>query len=518
MATSSEDTELERLREENRALRELLAERDRTQEVLAVTEHGGTANTRPLAGIREDLEKVERVRLTDLFMQAPAFIAVLRGPQHVFEIANPPYYQLVGQRDLIGRPVREAFPEIEGQGFFEILDEVYRTGKAFVGKYMPVVFQAETDTAAQMHYLDFVYQPVVDADGSVSGIFVHGVDMTERKRAEEALQESEERFRATFDLAPVGIAHVDMDGRWLRVNRRFGEISGYTEAELRALRFQEITHPEDLEADLAQTAELVAGRIERFSMEKRYLSKQSGPIWINMTVSLVRGAEGQPMYYIAVVEDIAERKRAASEIIALNERLRRAMVETHHRVKNNLQMVAALMEMQRLGSTDSIPIADFLRLEQNIKTLGVIHDFLTEEAKEDGDANCLSIKEVLGRLVPILQTTLGERRLLAAIEEVTLTSKQATSLAIVVNELVSNAVKHGRGDVELSLRCDGSMVRLEVCDDGAGFSEEFDPATAASTGLELIENIARFDLRGGTSYQNRQEGGARIIITFPREP
>jgi len=191
------------------------------------------------------------------------------------------------------------------------------------------------------------------------------------------------------------------------------------------------------------------------------------------------------------------------------------MTETHHRVKNNLQVVAALIEMQEHSDSDLVPMSMLVRLRQNIQALAVIHDILTEETKTQADTSLLSIKGVLERLVPILRTTMGTRRLLAEIEEVFLASKQTTALALIANELISNAVKHGRGDVTLALHQEGSLVTLTVSDDGPGLPEGFDPLTAANTGLELIESIARFDLHGETSYQNRPEGGARIRVTFP---
>ncbi|HEX8354044.1 MAG TPA: PAS domain S-box protein, partial [Pyrinomonadaceae bacterium] len=143
----------------------------------------------------------ERSRLSDIFMKAPAFVAAVRGPRHVFELANPAYYQLVGHRDLIGRPVREAFPEIEGQGFFELLDKVYSTGEPYEGREMPVLLQRRPGEPPEERFMDLLYQPLFEADGSVSGVLAHGVDITEqveaRKRAEEANRLKDE-FLATL--------------------------------------------------------------------------------------------------------------------------------------------------------------------------------------------------------------------------------------------------------------------------------------------------------------------------------
>ncbi|MCA1731036.1 MAG: PAS domain S-box protein, partial [Actinobacteria bacterium] len=137
---------------------------------------------------------------------------------------------------------------------------------------------------------------------------------TKRKRAEVELRESEKRFRSTFEQAAVGIAHVDADGRWLRVNQRLCEIAGYSREELLQKTFQEITHPDDLDADLEKVRQLLAGEIETYSMEKRYFRKDGSIVWINLTSSLMREPSGAPNYFIGVIEDITARKRAEEEV------------------------------------------------------------------------------------------------------------------------------------------------------------------------------------------------------------
>jgi signal transduction histidine kinase/CheY-like chemotaxis protein len=138
------------------------------------------------------LRTEERDSLRGLFHQAPSFMCVLRGPDHVFELVNEAYRQLVGHRDLVGIPVSEALPEIAGQGFFELLDGVYREGKAFVGRNLPVLLQRTPEGPLDQRYLHLVYQPIFEADGTVSGIFVDGFDVTHQKRAEDQLQKLNE--------------------------------------------------------------------------------------------------------------------------------------------------------------------------------------------------------------------------------------------------------------------------------------------------------------------------------------
>jgi two-component sensor histidine kinase len=123
-------------------------------------------------------------RLRLLFEQAPGVMAMLRGPEHVFEMANAAYMDLIGLREIIGRTVREALPEVEGQGFFELLDEVYATGEPFIGTSVPVRLHRAADEAMETRFLDFFYQPVKEDDSTISGIFVQGHDVTERVMAE----------------------------------------------------------------------------------------------------------------------------------------------------------------------------------------------------------------------------------------------------------------------------------------------------------------------------------------------
>jgi signal transduction histidine kinase len=131
--------------------------------------------------------KIERERLYDVFMQAPAAITVLEGPEHVFTVANSLYYELVGEHDIIGRPVRDALPELEGQGFFELLDAVYASGKAYSAREQIVLLDRDGDGVPEDLYVDFVYQPLKDASGSTFGIVVHAVEVTEQVRAREEI-------------------------------------------------------------------------------------------------------------------------------------------------------------------------------------------------------------------------------------------------------------------------------------------------------------------------------------------
>ncbi len=171
----------------------------------------------------------------------------------------------------------------------------------------------------------------VCADGrvvfvSVSGTLVRGSggdplyavvqveDVTSRRQTRLALEEAEERFRRAFEDAPIGLALVDLDGRWFRVNRMLSEITGYPEPELLERGFQDITHPDDLANDLEKLTQLIAGEIRVYQAEKRYLRPDGEVVWVLVSVSLVRDSDGTPLYLVSQIQDIAERKRAQREL------------------------------------------------------------------------------------------------------------------------------------------------------------------------------------------------------------
>src|SRR5215204_3298758 len=229
-----------------------------------------------------------------------------------FTYVNRKAEEIWGMRreDLLGRKFMDVFPHVEGshsnleimRAWEEGRPHTYETVSPIIGRWVEV-----------------------SAYPSSGGLSVYFRDVTGRKRAEAALRESEEQFRATFEQAAVGVAHTAPDGRWLRVNRKLCDIFGYTREELLAGTFQEVTHPEDLEPNLAQNRRLLAGETDTYSIEKRYFRKDGSHVWCNLTVSLVRDdADGEPSYFVAVIEDITERKLAEEALRASEERFAKA--------------------------------------------------------------------------------------------------------------------------------------------------------------------------------------------------
>jgi PAS domain S-box-containing protein len=204
-----------------------------------------------------------------------------------------------------------------GKHTSELLGPLYELNRPYIEgvlRGVPQEFEREIPNPSDgpsRHALANYIPDIVD--GAVRGFFVLVTDISAVKLAELALRESEERFRLTIDEAPIGMAIVARDGRFVRVNRVLCEIVGYTDKELTGLAFQAITHPEDLDADLVLAAQLERGEISRYKLDKRYIRKDGSSVHVRLSGSALRGADGVPLMYIAQIEDITDEKRLERE-------------------------------------------------------------------------------------------------------------------------------------------------------------------------------------------------------------
>jgi PAS domain S-box-containing protein len=211
-------------------------------------------------------------------------------------------------KETVGQPISMLVPPERPEEIPTILERIRRGEKV---DYFETVRVTKDGRRLD---ISLTVSPIRNPAGDIVGASTIARDITERKRAEDELRESEERFRATFEQAAVGIAHGSTDGQLLRVNDKLCEIFGYTREEMLSLTLQDISYPEDHDADLEYARRVLAGEIESYSMEKRYLRKDGSVIWTNLAVSLVRDSSGDSEYFIGAIEDITERKRAEEQL------------------------------------------------------------------------------------------------------------------------------------------------------------------------------------------------------------
>ncbi len=280
-----------------------------------------------LALVVETTEKVraqrylagEQDRLRAMFAQAPGFMAMLVGPEHRYELVNEAYLGLVERSDVVGRTVREVLPEVASQGFLALLDRVYASGESHTGEATAIWLTAASGVS-QLHYLDFVFQPVREEGGAVIGIFVQGNDVTERVQAERALRDSEARFRTFAQAMPNQVWAADAQGRLDWFNEKIYSYSGYGHEDLLADGWGRMVHPGDLHAVRTRWTEAVATGIV-FEAEVRLRRFDGSYRWhLNRAVAL-RGEGGQVVGWVGTNTDIEEQKNTAQRYAALNDDL-----------------------------------------------------------------------------------------------------------------------------------------------------------------------------------------------------
>ncbi|WP_165932691.1 PAS domain S-box protein [Flavobacterium cellulosilyticum] len=181
---------------------------------------------------KKKLEKtiqLEKKRFEDLYEQAPSAMGILKGPNHIYELANPPYLQLISKNDksnIIGKSVKEVLPELEGQGIFELLDDVYQTGETFSASEMLFQFDFNGNGILEDTYIDVTYQPHRDLEGNIDGVFFFANDVTEQVESRKKVEESEKRYRELIHNLPIAIYACDADGRILLYNKAAVDIWG----------------------------------------------------------------------------------------------------------------------------------------------------------------------------------------------------------------------------------------------------------------------------------------------------
>jgi PAS domain S-box-containing protein len=262
-----------------------------------------------------------------LFQQAPGFMAALGGPDHVFTMANAAYLQLIGRENIVGKPVRDALPEVVGQGFIDLLDRVYHSGQPFVGRSIRVHLRQSSGDVREERFLDFVYQPIFDPDGQVSGIFVQGHDVTEQKRSEEALRESEERFRAIANSIDQLIWATQPDGHHDYYNQRWYEYTGVPEGSTDGEAWNGMFHPDDQERAWGVWRHCLATG-EPYHIEYRLRHRSGEYRWVLGRAQAVRDEEGRIKRWFGTCTDIHDLRQAQDALRESRERALRTEEET----------------------------------------------------------------------------------------------------------------------------------------------------------------------------------------------
>ena len=342
----------------------------------------------------------------------------------------------------------------------------------------------------------------------------------ESRRIELDLRESEERFRGAFESAAIGMALVAPEGRWLRVNRSLCRIVGYTADELLASDFQSITYEEDLETDVNHMRQMLDGSLSHYDMEKRYVHKDGHIVSVLLSVSLVRDAKGQPLYFVSQIQDITERKR-------LEHALREATHLEHQRLGQEIhdglgQELTGLAYLASSLATEAkrarSPLADDLAklaevARHTIETCRNIARGVSPLTESRG-----SLIQSLRQITELAAAGGRASVTFEAIENapLTLPNQSQEQLHRITQEAVNNALKHsGADNIEVMIQVDPALIRIEVVDDGRGLRESGE----TETGLGIDGMRQRAATIGARLWlETRRRGGAGVVCECPQRP
>ena len=269
------------------------------------------------------------------FEQAPGFIIVMGGPAHVVEFVNDTHRRVFGSDDWVGKTIRDAFPSIADQGFFEALDRVYATGEPYQAESAEVRYRRTADGPQETRYFSFTYAPIAEATGAISGVFCEGFDVTETFRAQTALRDSEARLRQlnaelerrviertqargrTWQVSPDLMGALNAQGYFETSNPAWQTVLGWTEAEIASMSIFELLHPDDVERTRAGFELTQLGQ-PAIRFPNRYRCKDGSYRWISWV-----GVPEDGMVYCSG-RDITEEKAAEAELAAAQEALRQS--------------------------------------------------------------------------------------------------------------------------------------------------------------------------------------------------
>lgn len=469
-------TDLERM---NQALVEQIRQREEAQRLEA-------SQTRQRIEAEHNLHvqrEAESERLRVLFEQAHGFMAILRGPEHVFEFANAAYLTLVGGRDLIGKPVRTALPDIAGQGFYELLDSVYRSGESFKAADQQLTLR-QPDGRPVQAYLDFVYQPIRLA-GVVDGIFVQGYDTTGRALARQAMERSELRLRQGMKAAGMVVWDWDLLTNQVDFSDNAPELFGATWSDMAAV--WEAMESEDL-ARLQQERQAALACNGSYGDVVRLRRPDNGQlVWLQVRATVVPDADGKPFCIRGVSIDVSARKRAEESLREVSRHKDEFLAMLSHELRNPLAPIRSAAHLLGMAPDNVARVKQSsIIIERQVNHMtSLINDLLDVSRVNTGlmtlDKQVVDMHQVAIESLEQTQPLMNERNHLLRVsvppEGEVLVLGDRKRLVQVLTNLLHNAAKYTPpgGKIALTVSRYAGMVEIHVSDNGIGVDAELMP-------------------------------------------
>ena len=483
----------------------------------------------------------EREHLRSLFNQSPGFVAVLMGPKYVFELANEAYYQMVGHRELLGKPVFEALPEVAGQGYEQFLDDVYRTGKSWGARAMPLAVQRKPHGPISQCYVDLVYEPYRDRYGNTVGIFVQGHDVTDVVEAQAASRESDARLKDGMDAAKMAVWDWDLAGGALACSDNIGTVLGLVPARMDDMAA--CVHPED-RARLAAAQQAAIDTTGAYEEIVRFHRPDNGrQIWVASHGKVQYDDAKAPARVRGVTVDVTQRYQAEHALREAGRKKDEFLAMLAHELRNPLAPISTAAELLKLvknqdervrRSSDVIlrQVKHMTALVDDLLDISRVTRGLVQLNRETVDMRTVvaSAVEQTRPLIEARRHTLAVHMLADPGEEPIRVNGDRTRLVQVLANLLGNAAKYTpqEGRIALAVHAGAQHVEIAVTDNGIGIDgpllpHVFELFTQAERtpdrsqgglgiGLALVKNMVA--LHGGTVTATSPGPGAGSTFTI----
>ncbi len=499
-------------------------------------------------------------RLEDLFMQAPAMIAVLHGPNLVFELANPLYLKGVGRKeDIIGKSVRDAFPELVGEEILDILFTVYKTGEPFFGSEVPINIDLKNNGHPEEVFFTFVYQPVMDKKGGVYGVMTHAVDVTTHILARRRAEESEAQIRFMAESLPQKIFTADPSGKVDYFNSQWAEYTGVNLEKLMHEGVRQFVHPEDLTENMKDWQEAIRTG-KPFSNQQR-LRREDGQYRKHLSqVKAMRDNTGKIVRWFGSMTDIediiqtAARKEELEEQTVLLQEQRKQLIEINtakdefislasHQLRTPATSVKQYIGMMLEGYVGALTPEQTNFLQRaysgNERQIKIVNDLLKVAMV---DAGKVKPKIVKVKIVPLIKTILDElaTKLAERKQHLTFLCPDQTSvvyadnglLRMALENLIDNAIKYTYEGKEIKIQLKKTKLKSDIViqDEGVGIStDQLDKlfhkfsrldnplsVSAGGSGLGLYWVKRIVDLHNGSiTVISKPDKGTTFTLTLP---
>ncbi|NDP61411.1 PAS domain-containing protein [Polaromonas sp.] len=482
--------------------------------------------------------------LYSMFEQAPSFMAVVREPGHVYELANSAYLRLVGRDEVVGKTFREIGRKVEGQDYGALLDEVYATGKPFIGTRMPVIFLRHAKGQPERRLIDFIFQPITSPEGVVSGVFIEGNDITEHARADDQLRQTVFKYHTIANAIPQIVWGTQPDGFLDYCNQQWYDYTGVAHGTIDGRAWTALFHPEDRAQVMKKWRHCLATG-ESYEIEHRLRHHSGQYRWVLGRARTVRDAQGVIVRWIGTCTDIHEQKLAQQGLQHADRLKDEFLAMLAHELRNPLAPIATAADLLSRGTLDQAGVWQLSEVisRQARHMTRLIDDLLDVSRVTRGqvklDRQPVDLKsiatEALEQIRPLLEAKAHHLDIQLSPEPTQVMGDRLRLVQVLVNVL-GNAIRYtpNGGRIDLRMLADDGHLTLRVRDNGIGMSSELlDVAFELFTqgerssdrsqgglgiGLALVRSLVQ--LHGGTvKMQSDGMGmGSEVTVVLPRLP